>query len=140
MMDFGRELNELLNNFDKAARAKGYFDNEGSGSAVTRTNASYEAAKRALAQALQALATAARAQGWKLIEEAPKDGTEIWAFNGEQGRMRWSEGGKGDESWALWVWADELLNDIDPNPDQPTHFTLLLSAPVVQEARRPREQ
>jgi hypothetical protein len=61
---------------------------------------------------------------WQPIETAPKD-KEIWAFNGEQGRMLWSEGNQ----WALWVWADELLSDVDPEPNQPTHWQPLPAAP-----------
>lgn len=63
--------------------------------------------------------------GWQSIETAPKDGAEIWGFNGEQARMLWSEG----EHWALWVWADSSLADIDPSPDQPTHWMPIPAAP-----------
>jgi hypothetical protein len=71
--------------------------------------------------------------GWQPIEEAPRD-REIWAFNGEQGRMMWSEG----DGWALWVWVDELLSDADPSPDQPTHWMPLPSAP--QQASQKGEE
>lgn len=63
--------------------------------------------------------------GWQSIETAPKDGAEIWGFNGEQARMLWSEG----EHWVLWVWADSSLADIDPSPDQPTHWMPIPAAP-----------
>lgn len=62
---------------------------------------------------------------WQPIETAPKDGTEVWAFNGEQARMRWIEG----PGYALWVWVDELLEDADPSPDQPTHWQPIPAAP-----------
>lgn len=62
---------------------------------------------------------------WKPIETAPKD-AEIWAYNGEQARMIWSEG----DHWALWIWADELLSEVDPEPDQPTHWMHLPKAPA----------
>jgi Lar family restriction alleviation protein len=65
------------------------------------------------------------AQEWQPIEAAPKD-QEIWAFNGEQARMVWSEG----PDWALWIWADLLLADADPSPDQPTHYMPLPAAPA----------
>lgn len=69
--------------------------------------------------------------GWQLIEEAPKD-REVWAFNGEQGRMQWSEGSADNgEGWALWVWCDPLLSDADPEPEQPTHFMPLPADPVA---------
>lgn len=65
--------------------------------------------------------------GWLPIESAPKDGTEIWAYNGEQARMRWVEG----ECYALWIWADDLLADADPSPEQPTYWQPVPAAPGV---------
>ncbi len=65
--------------------------------------------------------------GWLPIESAPKDGTEIWAYNGEQARMRWVEG----ECYALWIWADDLLADADPSPEQPTYWQTVPAAPGV---------
>lgn len=62
---------------------------------------------------------------WQPIEGARKDGSVIWAFNGEQGRMKWSEG----DGWGLWIWDDEVLMDVDPSPTQPTHFMTLPPAP-----------
>lgn len=61
---------------------------------------------------------------WQPIETAPKTG-RIWVFNGEQGVMGRSEG----DGWALWVWADELLSDVDPSPEQPTHWRPLPEPP-----------
>ncbi len=61
---------------------------------------------------------------WKPIDSAPKEG-RFWAFNGEQGVMAWSEG----KGWALFVWADELLSEVDPSPEQPTHWMPLPSNP-----------
>jgi hypothetical protein len=72
------------------------------------------------------------ATAWQPIETAPKDGTEVWAFNGEQARMLWSEG----EEWSLWVWADQLLADADPEPDQPTHWQPLPSAPAAPNGEK----
>lgn len=66
---------------------------------------------------------------WQPIETAPKD-CEVWAFNGEQGRMQWSKGyADNGEGWALWIWSDETLSDIDPEPEQPTHWMPLPDAP-----------
>mgnify|MGYP006266670133 CR=1 FL=1 len=62
---------------------------------------------------------------WQPIETAPTNGTVIWAFNGEQVRMRWSQG----DQWALWIYDDDVLNDIDPSPDQPTHWMPLPEPP-----------
>ncbi|WP_336235708.1 hypothetical protein [Achromobacter dolens] len=76
------------------------------------------------------------AAGWLPIESAPKDGTEIWAYNGEQARMRWVEG----ECYALWIWADDLLADADPSPEQPTYWQPVPAAPgvsTVEVARKP---
>lgn len=67
-----------------------------------------------------------RAPQWMTIDSAPRDGC-VWAFNGEQGAMKWSEG----DGWALWVWADELLSDVDPSPQQPTHWQPLPAPPEV---------
>lgn len=67
-----------------------------------------------------------RAPQWLPIDSAPRDGC-VWAFNGEQGAMAWSEG----DGWALWVWADELLSDVDPSPQQPTHWQPLPAPPEV---------
>jgi len=69
-------------------------------------------------------------EGWLPIETAPKNGAEIWAYNGEQVRMKWIEG----ECYALWIWADDLLSDADPNPEQPTHWQPLPAAPGVPPA------
>lgn len=66
------------------------------------------------------------ALAWRPIETAPKDGTEIWAFNREQGRMKWISG----RGFALWVWVDDLLSDVDPSPDSPTHWMPLPGPPV----------
>lgn len=65
------------------------------------------------------------------IQSAPKDGTEIWAFNGEQGRMHWTEGEVAGGKWALWVWADQVLADVDPEPHQPTHWMPLPPVPTL---------
>ncbi|MGZ9893067.1 hypothetical protein ACXXNA_05865 [Bordetella bronchiseptica] len=76
---------------------------------------------------------AAVRSAWMPIESAPKDGTEIWAYNGEQARMHWIEG----EGYALWAWADELLSNEDPNPGQPTHWQPLPAAPGSPESAAP---
>lgn len=69
-------------------------------------------------------------QGWQSIDSAPRDGSEVWSFNGEQGRMHWTEGRVDDiDQWALWVWADPALAELDPSPDQPTHWMPLPSPP-----------
>ena len=62
---------------------------------------------------------------WQPIETAPKDGAEIWAYNGEQARMKFIAG----NGYALWVWADEVLSDIDPCPMQPSHWMPLPPPP-----------
>lgn len=70
-------------------------------------------------------------QGWQPIEAAPKD-AKVWAFNGEQGVMEWSQGyADNGEGWALWIWSDETLSDIDPEPEQPTHWMPLPAAPTA---------
>lgn len=64
--------------------------------------------------------------GWRPIEAAPKDGTEVWAFcDGEQVRMRWIEGA----DYALWIYADEILADVCPEPARPTHWQPLPPTP-----------
>lgn len=69
---------------------------------------------------------------WQPIETAPKDGTSVWAFNGEQAPMCYIAG----EGYALWIWADQVLSDVDPSPEQPTHWMPLPSPPL---AARPQE-
>lgn len=70
-------------------------------------------------------AAALRSGGWRPIAEAPKDGTDIWAFNGEQCRMHWVEG----DGYALWIYSEEVMSDICPDPEQPTSFMPLPPAP-----------
>lgn len=63
---------------------------------------------------------------WQPIESAIKqEGELIWAFNGEQAAMRYTKTPDGD----LWCWLDEALSDIDPEPQQPTHWMPLPKAP-----------
>jgi len=69
--------------------------------------------------------------GWQPIETAPKDGENIWAFNGEQGVMHWID----VDVVALWVWEDDLLSDADPEPVQPTHWMPLPPPPSAIRAR-----
>ena len=73
---------------------------------------------------------------WQPIETAPKDGSEIWAFNGEQGRMEWLE----NEEVALWIWCDDLLSDSDPMPDQPSHWRHLPTPPAASVTQANKEQ
>jgi hypothetical protein len=94
------------------------------------------AAARERVRSLLASPGKAEAERWQPIETAPRD-REIWAFNGEQGRMQWSEGSADNgEGWALWVWCDQLLSDADPDPEQPTHWMPLPAAPdAIQQER-----
>lgn len=79
---------------------------------------------------------AALADGWMPIETAPKDGAELWVFNGEQGVMHWTEGNMpGVGYWFLWVWADQTLADIDPEPVQPTHWRRLPAPPTLNASK-----
>lgn len=71
----------------------------------------------------------ADAHGWLPIKTAPKDGQEIWVFNGEQGVMNWTEGISIAGKWALWIWSDSTLADVDPEPEQPTHWRPLPPPP-----------
>jgi hypothetical protein len=82
------------------------------------------AAFSANSRALAAISSST-AGGWRPIETAPKDGTEVWAFNGEQARMHWTEGEISGVKWALWIWTDQLL----AAPDQPTHWMPLPPPP-----------
>jgi hypothetical protein len=74
---------------------------------------------------------AAPSEEWLPIATAPKDGSVLWTFNGEQGRMHWTEGEINGEKWALWVWDDQLLADVDSEPDQPTHWRPLPAPPMA---------
>lgn len=64
---------------------------------------------------------------WQPIGTAPKDGTEVWAFNGEQARMKWIS----CDGYGLWIYADELLTDADPEAEQPTHWMALPEPPLA---------
>ena len=75
--------------------------------------------------------------GWQPIETAPKDGTQILAYihidDGDIGVMKWMDFGQG---LALWVWSDELMGEVDPDPYQPTHWMPLPPPPSAIRARR----
>lgn len=65
---------------------------------------------------------------WQPIETAPKDGNAIWAYQGNnyhQCQMKWIEG----EGYALWVYVDEVLSDVEASPQQPTHWMPLPPPP-----------
>jgi hypothetical protein len=66
---------------------------------------------------------------WQSISTAARDGTAIWAYNGEQARMVWSEG----PEWALWIWHDQTLAGMDPSPVQPTHWMPLPPPPTSSD-------
>ena len=74
--------------------------------------------------------------GWQPIETAPKDGTQILAYihidDGDIGVMKWMDFGQG---LALWVWSDELMGEVDPDPYQPTHWMPLPPPPSAIRAR-----
>jgi hypothetical protein len=72
----------------------------------------------------------ARRDQWRPIETAPKDGTEIWAFNGEQQRMRFFS----SPEWSGWIHSEELLADVDPLPERPTYWMPLPAAPAIDAA------
>ncbi len=79
-------------------------------------------------RAIRAIAAALRAApAWQPIETAPRDGTPVWAFNGEQAPMLYIAG----EGYALWIWADQVLADVDPSPEQPTHWMPLPEPPLA---------
>lgn len=83
-------------------------------------------ARRQAKKAMEMLDSALAEESWQPIEKAPRDGRPLWVYNGEQGVMKWIEG----EEYALWVWADPLLSDADPSPDQPTHFRPIPASPI----------
>jgi hypothetical protein len=67
---------------------------------------------------------------WQPIETAPKDGTSVWVFcGGEQAAMRWLVI-DGTSGLGLWVYSDGLLSDVDPEPEEPTHWMPLPKPPV----------
>ena len=64
---------------------------------------------------------------WQPIETAPRDGRHVLTF---QEMQEPSEVVMKYDSWCdLWVYADELLSDVDPAPEQPTHWMPLPAPP-----------
>lgn len=55
---------------------------------------------------------------WKPIETAPTDGTEVWLFS----KVHHQVVGKFHTEYGLWVFADELLDEIIPEGPEPTHW------------------
>ncbi len=74
------------------------------------------------------------ADGWYKIDQIPDAHRKLvlWVFNGEQVAMRWLDLESGEPSTSLWIYNDELLNDADPEPPQPTHYRLMPPDPVVE--------
>lgn len=72
---------------------------------------------------------AARERAWRPMGSAPKDGTTIIAYNGEVCLMKWI---KGDE-YALWVHDNELLSDVEPEPEQPLVWQPLPEPPTRKD-------
>jgi len=64
---------------------------------------------------------------WQPIESAPKDGTEIWAFDESEHQCLayWMDYPK----WSGWIFVDELLADIHPAGINPTHWMHKPAAP-----------
>lgn len=115
------ECAEILSNLIANIEENGLYSEEGMLTFLTQALSCLKPANPAPQQP---------AQGWQPIDTAPKDGP-IWVFNGEQGVMHWTEG----ECYALWVWTDDVLSDVDPLPDQPTHWMPLPPAPAMTAAQ-----
>lgn len=69
---------------------------------------------------------------WLPIETAPRDGTEIWAFNPtfeEQCVIRWCAG----TEWSGWLYNDAILNDCLSIELSPTHWQPLPPPPAGEK-------
>jgi hypothetical protein len=73
------------------------------------------------------------ADGWYAIENITPEHKKlvVWAFNGNQARMKYLDLESVCPGGSLWIYADELLSDADPEPPQPTHYRLRLPDPKV---------
>lgn len=65
---------------------------------------------------------------WQPIETAPQNGTRVLTYGQDYGFMQWWDGTEyGSE--GFWTHSDEVLADIDPSPEQPTHWMPLPEPP-----------
>lgn len=67
--------------------------------------------------------------GWRDVSTAPKDGTPIWAYwCDDQVRMQWLN----TEGYHGWIFSDQDMPDMCPDPMPPTHWMPLPPPPCPQ--------
>jgi len=72
----------------------------------------------------------ARVDGWMPIESAPKDGRELWLFDGDQEPSQFVGFYADDPNGPYWAYSEQLVMDV-VGVSSPTHWMPLPPGPTV---------